>query len=183
MIRQATLVGMLCAAAGLGAGAAQAHGPARLKLVMEQKLDATPDEVWAVIGDFHDMSWHPAIASQTGDGGTEPEVAKRVLHLKADAGDPTISETLTKYAPEKRSYSYMITAVDPAVLPVTNYAATLTVKDDAGKALVEWKGGFYRGYPNNDPPAELNDEAATAAVTAVYQAGFDALAERFGARE
>ena len=67
MIRQAILVGMLCAAAGLGTGAAQAHGPVRLKLVIEKKLDTTPDEVWAVIGDFHDMSWHPAIASQTGE--------------------------------------------------------------------------------------------------------------------
>lgn len=183
MIRRVTFAALACAAAALGSGAAEAHGPSRLKLVMEQKLDATPDEVWAVIGDFHDMSWHPAVASQTGEGGYEPEVGKRVLHLKADAGDPTISETLTKINPEKRTYSYMITEVDPAVLPVTNYASTLTVKDDGGMATVEWKGGFYRGYPNNDPPAELNDDAANAAVTAIYQAGFDALVERFGARE
>lgn len=183
MIRPLAFVALACAAAGLGAGAAQAHGPSRLKLVMEQKLDATPDEVWKAIGDFHDMSWHPAFASQTGEGGYEPEVAKRVLHLKADSGDPTVSETLTKYNPEKRTYSYMITAVDPKVLPVTNYASTLTVKDDGGKATVEWKAGFYRGYPNNDPPPELNDEAAMAAVTAVYQMGFDALVERFGNRE
>lgn len=182
MIRRLTFA-VLAVAAGLGTGAALAHGPSRLKLVMEQKLDATPEEVWAAIGDFHDMSWHPAIASQTGEGGHEPEVAKRVLHLKAEAGDPTISETLTKFDAGKRTYSYMITEVDPQVLPVTNYASTLTVKDDAGKATVEWKAGFYRGYPNNDPPAELNDEAATAAVTAVYQAGLDALADRFGSRE
>jgi len=25
---------------------------------------------------------------------------------------------------------------------------------------VEWKGAFYRGYTLNDPPPELNDEAA-----------------------
>jgi len=37
-----------------------------------------------------------------------------------------------------------------------------------------------RGYPNNDPPPELNDEAALAAVTGVYQAGLDALVQRFG---
>ena len=39
---------------------------------------------------------------------------------------------------------------------------------------------FYRGFPNNDPPAELNDDAAVAAVNGIYQAGIDALAERFG---
>ena len=46
-----------------------------------------------------------------------------------------------------------------------------------------WKGGFYRGYPNNDPPANLNDDTAMAAVDGIYQAGLDALAERFGKAE
>lgn len=164
-------------------GLAQAHGPMRLKLELEQKLNATPDEVWAVIGKFDDMSWHPAVASTDADGTTEPEKSTRVLHLKADAGDPTITELLTKWQPEKRSYSYIISQVDVAVLPVTNYASTLRVEDDGGKAKVIWKGGFYRGYPNNEPPAELNDDAAIAAVTGVYQAGLDALAERFGKAE
>ncbi|RDW14604.1 SRPBCC family protein [Paracoccus thiocyanatus] len=168
------------------ASAAQAHGPARLKLEMQQKLDATPDDVWAVIGRFDDMSWHPAIASLelTGDGtADQPEKSTRVLHLKSDAGDPTITEVLSKWQPEKRCYAYRIQAVEVTVLPVTNYASTLCVKDEGGKALVHWKGGFYRGYPNNDPPAELNDDAANQAVGGVYQAGLDALAERFGAAE
>ena len=42
-------------------GAAEAHGPVRLKLELEETLNATPDEVWAVIGKFDDMSWHPAV--------------------------------------------------------------------------------------------------------------------------
>lgn len=178
-------------AVGLGAvmaltTAAQAHGPVRLKMELDQKLNATPDEVWAVIGKFDDMSWHPAIAKTeiTGDGSVDvPDKSERVLHLKADAGDPTITEVLSKWQPDKRCYGYRIEKVDVAVLPVTNYASTLCVKDDGGKALVMWKGGFYRGFPNNNPPADQNDEAATKAVTGVYQAGLDALAERFGKAE
>ena len=46
---------------------------------------------------------------------------------------------------------------------------------DDGHSLVEWRGAFYRGYPNNDPPEELNDEAAIKAVTGVYRAGLDHL--------
>jgi Polyketide cyclase / dehydrase and lipid transport len=160
---------------------AQAHGPSRQKVVLEMKLDATPEEVWAVIGNFQDMSWHPAVAANTGTGGNEPE-ATRILTLGAADG-PTIDELLDKYSAEKRSYSYRITAVDVAVLPVTNYSSHLTVKDDGGKAIVEWRGAFYRGFPNNDPPANLSDEAAVAAVTGVYQAGLDALAVKFGKRE
>ena len=161
------------AATFLIAGAAAAHGPARQKIEQSVVLNATPDEVWAVIGRFDDMSWHPAVVSTeiTGDGSVDtPEVSTRVLHLEAETGDPTITEKLMKIDPAKRSYKYMIEAVDVAVLPVTNYSSTLTVGDKGGKAEVEWKSGFYRGYPNNDPPPELNDEAAIAAVNAIYSA-------------
>jgi DNA-binding beta-propeller fold protein YncE len=51
----------------------------------------------------------------------------------------------------------------------------LSVKGDAGRSTVEWKGAFYRGFVNNDPPPELSDEAAVKAVTGVYRAGLDAL--------
>lgn len=177
----------LAATAALAFGTvAHAHGPVRLKLKMEQALNATPDEVWAVIGKFDDMSWHPAIAQTeiTGDGSTDvPEKSTRVLHLKAEVGDPTITEILSKLQPEKRCYSYRIESVDVKVLPVTNYASTLCVEDKDGKALVVWKGGFYRGFPNNNPPADQSDEAANTAVTGIYKAGLDALAERFGAAE
>lgn len=180
----------LCALATTAAivvsSAASAHGPVRLKLEMDEVLNATPDEVWAVIGKFDDMSWHPAVAKTeiTGDGSVDqPEKSERVLHLKADAGDPTITEILSKWQPDKKCYAYRIEKVDPAVLPVTNYGSTLCVKDEGGKAKVVWKGGFYRGDPNGQPPENLNDDAAMKGVTAIYQAGLDALAEKFGKAE
>ncbi|MDO5631884.1 MAG: SRPBCC family protein [Paracoccus sp. (in: a-proteobacteria)] len=174
------------AGAMLVVSVAQAHGPVRLRTEHSVVLNATPDEVWQAIGQFDDMGWHPAIASTeiTGDGSVDvPEVSTRVLHLKADSGDPTITEKLIGHDPAKRSYKYMIESVDVAVLPVTNYSATLQVKDKDGKAEVVWKAGFYRGYPNNDPPPDLNDDTAQAAVDAIYQAGMEALAERFGTAE
>lgn len=164
---------------------AQAHGPVRLKLELDQKLNATPDEVWAAIGKFQDMGWHPAVEKTevTGDGSVDqPEKSQRVLTLKAE-GAPTITEILSKWQPDKRCYAYRIEKVDVSVLPVTNYASTICVKDDGGKAMVTWKAGFYRGFPNNDPPPDQNDEAATKAVTDLYRAGLDALAERFGRAE
>ena len=41
----------------------------------------------------------------------------------------------------------------------------------ANTAIVEWRGAFYRAYPNNDPPPDKNDEAAVKAVTGVYRSG------------
>lgn len=49
---------------------------------------------------------------------------------------------------------------------------------DASKSTVEWKGAFYRGYVNNDPPPELSDEAAVKAVTGVYKDGLAALKKK-----
>ncbi|MCA3581586.1 MAG: SRPBCC family protein, partial [Bradyrhizobium sp.] len=91
----------------------------------------------------------------------------------------TIEEELSKYEPEMMSYSYRITAVDVKVLPVTNYSSTLEVSPaPGGKAKLEWSGAFYRGYPNNDPPPELNDEAAIKAVSGLYKAGLEALKKK-----
>lgn len=157
---------------------AEAHGPTRQKVTVTQEVDAAPADVWARIGDFQDMSWHPAVHSTTGENGNEID-ATRVLTL-GEEGGPTIAEVLYKYSDEKRSYSYRITDVEVTTLPVTNYSSHLTVKDGKdGTALVEWRGAFYRGYPNNDPPEDLNDAAAIAAVTGVYEAGLLALAESF----
>lgn len=156
-----------------------AHGPTRQKITLTTDVAASPAEVWEVIGNFQDMSWHPAVYETAGERGNEID-ATRVLTL-GEAGGPTISEILYKFSDEKMSYSYRITDVLVEVLPVTNYSSHLTVKPlDDGGSQIEWRGAFYRGYPNNDPPPELNDEAAIAAVTGVYQAGLDALAARFG---
>lgn len=158
----------------------RAHGPTRQKVTLTAEVAAPPDEVWAAIGNFDDMSWHPAVFSTEGNGGNAID-ATRLLTLGQEGG-PTIAEVLYKFSDEKMSYSYRITEVAVEVLPVTNYSSHLTVKPrDGGGSIVEWRGAFYRGYPNNDPPPELNDEAAIAAVTGVYQAGLDALVERFGA--
>lgn len=158
---------------------ALAHGPSRQKVTVTKEINATPEEVWAVVGDFYDMSWHPAVFATEGDGTLVPDESLRSLTV-GEEGGPVITEILYKWKPEKMSYSYRITDVDVAVLPVTNYSSHLTVKPaEDGHVLVEWRGAFYRGYPNNEPPEHLNDEAAVKAVTDLYNAGLDALAAQF----
>lgn len=151
---------------------ALAHGPTRQKVTETVEINAFPDKVWAAIGDFGDMSWHPAVARTDAQGGNTVD-ARRVLTLR-DGG--TTDEVLYKYDQAGMTYSYRITRVDVAVLPVTNYSSTLSVKPaDGGRSLVEWRGAFYRGYPNYDPPPNLNDAAAVKAVSAMYRAGLDHL--------
>jgi mxaD protein len=92
------------------------------------------------------------------------------------------------------SYDYKITDISTThtivhsgveekvpVFPVDNYAASIKVEDSNGSAVVSWKTGYYRAYMNNNPPAEMNEEAANTAVSAVLKEGLanlKALAEK-----
>ncbi|MEO1280842.1 MAG: SRPBCC family protein [Pseudomonadota bacterium] len=150
---------------------AEAHGPTRQKVKETIEINAPVDKVWAAIGNFQDMSWHPAVEKTEGEGGNEPG-ATRTLTLK---GGAPVEEILDRYSAENRMLKYRITKVAVEAIPVTNYSSTLSAEDAGGKTLVTWRGAFYRGYPNNDPPENLNDAAAIKAVTGIYQAGLTAL--------
>jgi mxaD protein len=172
------------------AAAANAHGPVRQKTEQEITINAPAEKVWSIIKDYGDMSWHPAIKSVTNDGGNK-KGAVRVLSLK-DGG--TITEELKKYDEAKMSYAYKITEMSTAktithagveekvpVLPVDNYSASIEVEAKGDTSVVNWTAGYYRAYTNNNPPAEMNEEAANAAVNAVLKTGLinlKALAEK-----
>jgi hypothetical protein len=155
--------------------------PKSLSIEISIEIDAPREKVWATVSDFHDMSWLPGVVKTTGTGGNEPDVAKRRLVLD---GGATIDESLYKYDAAGMSYSYRIDNVDVKVVPVNNYSAIIAVlAANGGKSRVEWRGAFYRGYPNNDPPPELNDDAALKAVSGIYRAGLDSLKKKVEAAE
>jgi hypothetical protein len=152
---------------------ALAHGPSRQKVTETIEINAPADKVWAVVGNFQDMSWAPAVAKTEGKGDNKPATganndgATRTLTLKNGG---VIQEMLDRYDPEDKSYSYEITKVDVKVLPVNDYSSKITVTADGdNKSTLEWHGAFYRGFMNNDPPPELNDEASAKAVSDLYK--------------
>lgn len=152
---------------------ALAHGPSRKKEITTIEINAPADKVWEVVGNYRDMSWHPAIAKTEADPGEyKKEVTKRKLTFKNGA---IFTDTLTRHEPENRTIAFITNDEDLKTLPVEGYSSTISVADDAGKSKVEWKGAFYRGYMNNDPPPELSDPAAIKAVTAFQKEGLEAL--------
>lgn len=168
-------------------GMVNAHGPVRAKMTATISIDAPAAKVWEVIKNYDDMSWHPGIKSVKGDGGNQ-KGSIRVLSL---AKGGTITEELKSHDDSKMAYKYKITEMSSTgtikhagqdeeipVLPVGNYAAEIAVEDKAGKAEVEWVATYYRSYVNNNPPAELNEEAADKAVTEVLTSGLEALAKK-----
>lgn len=169
-------------------GMVNAHGPVRGKMTATVVIDAPAAKVWEVIKNYNDMSWHPSIKSV--EGGNNEKGAIRKLTL---ANGGTITEELKSHDDSKMSYKYKITDMSSTgtikhagqdeeipVLPVGNYAAELSVADKGGKAEVEWVATYYRAYVNNNPPAELNEEAADKAVTDVLTTGLKALDKKVG---
>ncbi|MDO9140714.1 MAG: SRPBCC family protein [Methylobacter sp.] len=169
---------------------ASAHGPVRQKAEEKITINAPAEKVWSIIKDFGDMSWHPSIANTTIQGGNE-KGATRVLSLNDGS---TITEELKKHDDKKMSYAYKITEMSTAktithagaeetvpALPVTDYAASIDVVSKGGSTEVIWKAGYYRAYMNNNPPEEMNEATANAAVKAVLETGLlnlKALAEK-----
>jgi hypothetical protein len=151
---------------------------AQLTVHLTTTVAAPPAEVWSAIGDFQDMSWHPAVYSTTGTGSNAADATRRLI-LGGEDG-PTIDEQLDTHSADAMTYSYRITQVRADVLPVTDYHSQLSVTPrDAGGSVVEWQGTFHRAEAAKD----LDGDAAIAAVSGVYQAGLDALQARFGAPE
>ncbi len=181
---------LLAATLSLVSAGVFAHGPVRGKLTATIQIDAPAAKVWDVIKNYDDLSWLPAVASVKGDGGNV-KGSVRVLSL---ANGGTITEELKAYDEAKYAYKYKITDIshngtikhagqdEPLpVFPVGNYAAEIQVTDKGGKAEVEWVATYYRAYVNNNPPAELNEEAADKAVNEVLTKGLLNLAKKAGA--
>lgn len=156
---------------------ASAHGPSRKKEVASIEVNAPAEQVWALLSNYADMTWHPDIAKTEMTGEMKADHAKRVLTFKNGA---VFEDALIDYEPQKKMIAFMTSKVDLKTLPVDGFKSQFTVTEAAGKTKIEWLAAFYRGYTNNDPPPHLNDEAAIAAVKAFQQRGFEALKAKFG---
>lgn len=171
---------LLLGTLAIPASAALAHGPTRVKLDLAVDVAAPPAKVWAMIGNFQDLSWAPTVAKVTGTDGNTANQAHRTVILKDGAVLP--DEELDDYNPNRMEYTTFLPHVDPKVFPVADYSTHVMVAPlPNGGSHVEILAAFYRGYMNNDPPANMNEDAAKKAVTALWQPALDALKAKFGA--
>lgn len=94
-------------------------------------IDATPDQVWAVLGDIASVDrWIPGVTAVTVDGMT------RVCTFE---DGHTQDEQILDYEPHNRSYRYRI---EGAPLPVTDNTGSFSVEDTNGGARVVWESSF-----------------------------------------
>lgn len=149
--------------------------PQSLKVYKMIRVAAPIDQVWAKVGNFADMSWYPQVVASTELLSGDPKVvgAQRRLTLKNGG---TLTETLTFFSPKARGYNYRL---DDGVLPVSNYTATLSARAAGTGTQIIWSARFNRkGYDGKADAAA--DQAAQAAVEAVYDGGIKVLTDTFG---
>jgi hypothetical protein len=145
----------------LASAAAIACGPNRNREVTTIEINAPAGRVWSLVGNYADFGWTGRIAKTEARGGTAPDTAKRKLTFSSGA---VFTDTLTAYEPDLRSLTFRTDDEDWKELPVEGYVSKLTVREENGKSIVEWRGAFSRSYLKSDPPPEQSDEAAIAAV-------------------
>jgi hypothetical protein len=125
-------------------------------------LDAAPDKVWQLIGDFGG-SWHPLMANirLVGTGIGQLRVIETI-------DGKQIIERLEAIDTANRSYRY----TNISGLPVSDYTGTLAVKPHDSGSSVEWRAQYL---PNGQ-----GDLIVRTIVGTLFKAGLESLKLRFG---
>jgi carbon monoxide dehydrogenase subunit G len=120
----------------------------------EIDLDAAPEKVWAVVGDFGSVGgWFPGLESCVVDG---PDRILKLMGLE-------ITERLERRDDDERTLTYRIVAG----VPVVNHEATISVLASGSGTHVNW-----------DVDVEPDD--MTALMCSTYQQALEALKGHVG---
>ncbi len=124
-----------------------------------------PEQVWALIGSFGDLSWHPLVAAVklTGTGIGQ-------LRTTETIDGKQIIERLELMDNSKRLYRY----TNVSGIGAVDYTGTLDVKPKGSGSSVEWRVQFLA---DNQPTLIV-----TTIVSTLLKTGFEALKKRFGAK-
>ncbi|UTD26591.1 SRPBCC family protein [Bradyrhizobium sp. WD16] len=158
------------------AAPALAHGPTPIKVDETMTIAAAPGVVWAVAGKFDGLaSWHPDVKAVKATGG-DAAGAEREITLKKGG---VLKEGLDEYDAASFKYSYRMSDPDLEALPVSSYSITFAIEPAAGGASnVKWSARLYRGDTGNEPPEELDDDAARNAMSKFLRAGLEGLKKK-----
>ena len=153
-----------------------AHGPTPQRADESVAIAAAPDQVFKLLSSFGGIGdWHPLVKKVMATGG-DTAGAERVLTLAKGK----ITEGLDEVDPAARRISYRLSKENTEAFPVSFYTAAIEVKPAGSGSEVSWDARFYRADTTNEPPEELNDEAAIAAMTDFIRQGLEGLKQKVG---
>ncbi len=135
-------------------------------------INAAPARVWDVIRDFNALpNWHPLVAESRIEQGLDPAQVGAVRSFVLKDGGK-IREQLLALSDYDYRFTYSIIS---SPMAVSNYVATIQLLPvTAGdRCYAEWSCTF-------DCPESESESLAELIGNGVFQAGLDALKERFG---
>ncbi len=125
------------------------------KVHVTHEFATSADALWAILGDFSNLSWVPLVDHHEFEG----EGPGMTRHMYLDETN-AIVERLESVDDETRTVSYSIPINNP--LPITDYLATMTVHErGADSCELEWSCTWSE-------PVDMTEEEAVVAVTAFY---------------
>ncbi|MFN0039298.1 MAG: SRPBCC family protein [Burkholderiales bacterium] len=136
-------------------------------------IDASPEAVWEVAGDFVGFDrWYPLIAASKLILGKNRRV-DCVRELTRGNGTK-VEEKLIDYDDTAMTMTYTYLGGEPLS---SDYFATLTVFDaGGGKSKVVWKARFKRlAYWTDEPPPGMDDATPLNALNKAYPLGLQNL--------
>jgi mxaD protein len=158
------------------AAPAQAHGPTPIKVDETIVIAADPKAVWAVAGKFDGLAaWHPDVQSVKAKGG-DAAGAEREVTLKKGG---VLKEGLDEYDAVAHKLGWRMSDPNLDAMPASSYSLSFSVESAAGGgSQVKWYGRLYRGDTSNEPPDNLNDDAARTAMAAYLHSGLEGLKKK-----
>ncbi|KXX55064.1 SRPBCC family protein [Rhodococcus sp. LB1] len=137
-------------------------------------IHASATEVWALAGNFGNMSWHPTVTGCTiVDGDAQSPGAIREIHLQDGS---RILERLVELDHQGRSFTYSFVGTPPIPVSASRTSVTVTALPAGldARTRVAWHGEF-----------EVADDSARATVEhvncqIVWPSTVDALASTLG---
>jgi hypothetical protein len=125
---------------------------------------ATPEEAFALVGNFSDASWVPGTARTELDGSGVGAVRTVIT-----ADGTRLKERLESYDAAARRYTY---ALIEAPMPLENYTSTVEVSSEGKGARIRWSASF-------EAPADIVDGVRTG-LDGLFKMAMDGLRSRLG---
>tara|TARA_Y100000385_G_scaffold291259_1_gene368167 strand:- start:456 stop:890 length:435 start_codon:yes stop_codon:yes gene_type:complete len=142
-----------------------------IELNVTAVIPAQIDRVWAVIRDFNAMPvWHPLIRESRIETGAPSDQVGCVRNFSL-TNDARIREQLISLSDLDHSFAYSILEADVQLL---NYTAGVKLKQ-----ITSDNTSFGQWWAKFDTPPGKEEEMSNMVKNDVFQAGFDALVERF----
>ena len=160
---------------------AYSHGPTPLKFDLEAEVNASPDEVWAMVNKLCLVKdWNESVTecSSTGEG----LGAKRELTL--DNGE-VLNEEVTKVQADRKKMLTTLKVEKGRVIkgmPIMSMGSFISVSESGSGSKVKIRGTAYSSFEGKSPPPDRTDSACKAAVEAFHSKTLDGMKAYFNSK-